>query len=117
MGRDMNLYIGFLNSNDRSVFHRSQPATWVDPFWQNKQISGDIADILSGDANSETSWLDVYDPAFEQDLNAFTDGSGTATENYGFTTTGQTGSGTHDSADTTSQSQLLDLIKNRELAK
>ena len=56
MSRDMNSYISFLNSNDWSVFHRSQPATWVDPFWQNQQISGDIADVLSDDAtNSETS--------------------------------------------------------------
>lgn len=116
MNRDMNSYIGFLNDNDRSVFHRSQPATWGDPFRPNKQISGDIADILNNDETDPAlSGLDAYDPQLEEDLNEFTDT--TTTEDFGFTTTGQTSSGAHESADTASQSELLNLIKQRELAK
>lgn len=71
MHRNMNSYVLFLDSTDRSVFHRSQPATWADPFWPNiQQTTGDIADILSGDAlDAEMSGLDVYDPAFEDEFN------------------------------------------------
>jgi hypothetical protein len=39
MDRNMGAYVSFLNSNDWSVFHLSQPATWTDPFWQNNQTS------------------------------------------------------------------------------
>ncbi len=48
MHRDTTAYISFLNTTDRSVFHRSQPATWTDPFW-SQQSSGAIADMFSGD--------------------------------------------------------------------
>ena len=47
MNRSLPAYVGFLNTNDRSIFHWSQPASWSAPFWPNKQISGDIADNLS----------------------------------------------------------------------
>ncbi len=117
MNRNTSAYIDFLNTTDRSVFHRSEPATWVDPFRQNNQISGNIADLLTWDAmDAELSGLDVYDPAFEEDLNTFTDESGT-TEDYGFTTTGQTATDTSASSGSTSQSELLNLIKARELTK
>ncbi|HBB04269.1 TPA: hypothetical protein DCZ39_05255 [Patescibacteria group bacterium] len=77
----MGEYVSFLNTNDWSIFHLSQPATWVDPFWPNKQISGDIADILSSDSvSAETSGLDVYDPSFEQDFNTITDSSLSGTD-------------------------------------
>jgi hypothetical protein len=80
--RNMSAYISFLDGNDWSIFQWSQPATWSDPFWQGNQNSGDIADMLSGDSvDAQTSGLDVYDPAFEEDLNSFTDTSGT-TEDY-----------------------------------
>jgi len=116
MNRNMNAYIGFLNTNDWSVFHWSQLSTWADPFWPH-QLSGSISDILSGDVtDSTTSWLDVYDPAFEQDLNTFSDTSGT-TEDYGFTTGEQTTSDNGTSSGTDSKSSLLNLIKQRELAK
>jgi len=77
MHRDMGAYISFLNSNDRSIFHWSQPATWADPFWPNiQQTTGDISDILSDDSlDAELSGLDAYDPMFEEDLNAIADGS------------------------------------------
>jgi len=75
MNRDINSYISFLNDNDRSSFHRSQPTTWSDPFRENNQISGNIADILGETPDPELSGLDVYDPAFEQDLNEFSDPS------------------------------------------
>lgn len=85
MDRKMGNYVSFLNSNDWSVFHLSQPATWSDPFWPNNQISGDIADILSGDTmNTELSGLDVYDPAFEEDLNEFSDPSLSGSEDEDF---------------------------------
>jgi hypothetical protein len=117
MNRNTSAYIDFLNTIDWSVFHRSEPATWVDPFWKNNQISGNIADLLTWDAmDTQLSGLDVYDPAFEEDLNTFTDGSGT-TEDYGFTTSGQAIPDASVSSGSTSQSELLDLIKARELAK
>jgi hypothetical protein len=76
MDWNLDTYVAFLNSNDWSVFHRSQPATWSDPFWSSKQISGDIADMFSKDTtDAESSGLDVYDPTFEQDLNQLSDGS------------------------------------------
>ena len=50
MNQEVNTYIDFLNATDWSVFQRSQPATWVDPFWKNEQISGDIADMFSDDS-------------------------------------------------------------------
>lgn len=113
MDRHMGEYVGFLNTNDWSVFHWSQPASWCDPFWPDKQFSGDIADIFSGDAaDAGTSGLDVYDPAFEQDFNATPDSSlSGADETFWFTADGQT------SSDTTSKIQLLKMIKQRELAK
>ena len=55
MGRDMGSYITFLNSNDWSIFHRSQPATWSDPFWPNSNLSGNISDILANDAGTSIS--------------------------------------------------------------
>lgn len=118
MNRDMNSYISFLNTNDWSLFHRSQPATWADPFRPNNQASGDIADIFSDDTmDSQLSGLDVYDPIFEKDLNEFTDGSGTTEEDFWFTADGQTPSDTHESADNTSKSDLLKRIKQHELTK
>jgi len=115
MNRDMNTYIGFLNNTDWSVFHWSQPATWSDPFWQSNQISWDIADILSGDVTtSDSSWLDVYDPAFEQDLNTFTDASATGTEDFWFTTSGQTVSDQTPPSETISKAELL---RQRKLAQ
>ena len=79
----MGAYVGFLNNTNWSVFHWSQPATWSDPFWQNNQTSGAIADILSGDAmDTELSGLDVYDPTFEEDLNTFTDAASTGEEGF-----------------------------------
>jgi hypothetical protein len=63
--------------------------------------------------------LDVYDPAFEEDLNTFTDTSGTwAEEDFWFTTSGQTApDAAHNSADAEPKTQLLNLIKQRELTK
>ena len=73
---DVNAYISFLNTNDRSVFHRSEPATWTDPFWPHQTSATSIDDLLS-DEEIETgiSGLDVYDPAFEEDLNALPESS------------------------------------------
>jgi len=116
MNRNISEYINFLDTNDWSLFHLSQPATWADPFWPNSQISGDIADILSDDTtNAELSGLDVYDPSFEEDLNAISDDSfsGTTEEGFGFTSDTETG----ETPDTTSKSELLNLIKQRELAQ
>ncbi len=56
MNRNTSTYVDFLNNNNWSVFHWSQPATWGDPFWPNKQYSGGIADVVSLDVlNSEDS--------------------------------------------------------------
>lgn len=75
-------YISFLNTNDWSQFHRSQTATWTDPFWP-QATTGDIADIFPADVvDTQSSGLDVYDPAFEQDLNQFTDPSATGQEDF-----------------------------------
>lgn len=119
MNRDVNGYISFLNSNDWSLFHRSQPSTWVDPFWPHQQISGDIADILDDTTGTELSGLDVYDPMFEEDLNAISDDSlsGTTEEGFGFVSDEQTPSDVQTSTDTDSKSSLLNLIKQRELQK
>ena len=119
--RDVYTYIDSLNATDWSVFHRSQPATWTDPFWTNKQISGDIAGILStsGDnLSTDSSGLDAYDPALEQDLNTITDTSLSGDEkDYGFVTSGQITSTTGVSSGTTSKAALLNVIKQRELKK
>lgn len=111
MSRNMNSYINFLNNNDRSDFKWTQTSTWSGPFWQNNQISWNIADILSGDViDIETSGLDVYDPAFEEDFNTFTDTSATGTEEgFWFTTSGQTSSDT--SNETLSNTELLNQRK------
>ena len=69
MHRDAGAYISLLANESRSMVVWSQPATWIDPFWPSDQISGDIADILDDTTNTEFSGLDVYDPAFEEDLN------------------------------------------------
>jgi len=97
MNWNMNAYISFLNTTDWSVFHWSQTATRGDPFWPSTaQLSGDIADILSDDAvETEFSGLDVYDPAFEEDLNTITDSSLSGDEGiYGFSTSGEVTSDT-----------------------
>lgn len=73
--------------------------------------------MFSGDTiDAELSGLDVYDPAFEQDLNAIPDDSlsGSGEEDFWFTTDGQTTSDLEISAGTSSISQL---IQQRELAK
>lgn len=73
---DLNAYVSFLNANDRSVFHRSQPATRTDPFWPHQTTTTGIDDLLSDEElETEMSGLDVYDPAFEEDLNALPDSS------------------------------------------
>ena len=68
-----NAYVQFLDSTDFSVFHLSQPSTWNDLFWPNTQSTGtvnDIADIFSGDTfATESTGVDVYDPAFEDEFN------------------------------------------------
>jgi hypothetical protein len=117
--RNTNTYISFLNTTDWSVFHRSQLSTWVDPFWPiPQQNTGDIIDELSDDSlDAELSGLDVYDPAFEQELNDITNDILTGDEDFGFTTDGQNITGTHESADTSSKSELLRLIQQRELTK
>lgn len=116
MNRDTNAYISFLNNNDRSVFHWSQPSTWTNPFWSH-QTSGDIADIFP-DTTVDTglSGLDVYDPALKQDLNTITDSSfsGSTGGDFWFTTDGQNTSGTDTSSGSNTISQLL---QQRELAK
>lgn len=67
-------YISFLDANDWSVFHWSQPATWADPFWPNKTADSSIEDILSDDEiEAEMSGLDAYDPTFEDELNTLPD--------------------------------------------
>lgn len=118
MNRNISTYISFLDTNDWSLFQRSQPATWSDPFWNTTQISGNIADVLSGDIGDvQSSDLDAYDPAFEADLNSFTDTSGT-TEDYWFTSSGQTVPDVNNnSADPEPKNQLLNLIKQHELTK
>lgn len=78
--RDVPAYIDFLNTNDWSSVRESSADTWTDLFWPNKQASGDIADILADDA--QLSGLDVYDPAFEDDLNQLPNGSGTQEEDF-----------------------------------
>ena len=77
MNRDINAYISFLNNEDWSVINPSQLDTWTNPFWLNKQVSGDIADILTEDilTGEQSSGLDVYDPALEADLNTVVDSS------------------------------------------
>ena len=116
MHRNVGAYITFLNSNDWTIFHRSQPATWTEPFWSTHQLSGDIADILSdGIINTVNTWttgLDVYDPALEQDLNTITDTSlsGTSGQDFWFTTDGQT-TGATTSSGSTSKSALLNALK------
>lgn len=85
MDRNLGEYIDLLNTNDWSVFHRSQPATRADPFWPDTQkTTGDIADILSEDSlDAEFSGMDVYDPAFEDELNDLPESSFTD-EDEGF---------------------------------
>lgn len=80
MNRSTDAYISFLNTNDWSVFHLSQPATWVDPFWPNTQTTGDISDGLGADTiDAELSGLDVNEAAFEDE---FTDGSLSGDEDF-----------------------------------
>lgn len=118
MNRNTSTYVDFLNNNNWSVFHWSQPATWGDPFWPNKQYSGGIADVVSLDVlNSEDSWLNVYDATFEQDLNAIADGSVSGTnEDFWFTADGQTSS-TVEISGADAKAQLLNIIKKSELNK
>lgn len=113
--RDINSYISFLNSNDWSIFHWSQPATWGDPFWPTNQNSGGIADILSDDI------VDVLDPnfsgantdpAFEQDSTLMTDSSW---ENFWFTTSWEAVSNTETSSGKTSTAELLNVIQKSKL--
>ena len=73
MDWNLNAYVKFLDTTDFSVFHLSQPSTWNDLFWPNRQTTGtvtDIADIFTGDASAtESTGVDVYDPAFEDNFN------------------------------------------------
>lgn len=121
MNRDMGAYITFLNGNDWSVFHASQPATWSDPFWPNNHLSGNISDILSNDAGTSiSSWLDVYDPAFEEDLNTITDSSlsGATGEDFWFTTNWQATdtqtTGVTISSWSISKGQLLNVMQHKK---
>lgn len=105
---DMNGYIKFLDANDRSLFHRSQPATWADPFWPHKSVDVGIDEELSDEEiEDEMSGLDVYDPTFEEDLNVLPDDETATEENFGFTTETKKSTG--------STSTLRDLIKQHEL--
>lgn len=111
-------YINFLNTHDGESFRWYNPVTWGQSFWPNK-ASDNISETLSWDTDDNSnSDLDVYDPAFEEDLNEFSDDtySWTSEADYGFTTEAQ-GSATGNASGTDSQSTLLDLIKQRELTK
>ena len=119
MSRNTNAYITFLDTNDWSAFQWSQPTTWTNPFWPNKNASGTISDIFTWDQiDSETSGLDVFDPAFEQEFNDSTTGSLSGTEeDFWFTTGEQKNTDAQTWSDATSKSELLNLIKQRELTK
>lgn len=90
------------------MFHRSQPATWVDPFWPIQSVDTSIEDILS-DEVIETEFstgFDPYDPSSEDDLNTLTEDDVTIEEDFWFTT-----DSTHDSAD--EQSILREFVEQR----
>ena len=116
MNWDTGAYISFLDSTDRAVFHWSQPSTWSDPFWSNThQWSWEIADMFSNDTwDAQLSGLDVYDPAFEADLNTISDGSlsDSSGQDFWFTTDEQLSSGSQIWSGTTSRDQLLNVIQN-----
>jgi hypothetical protein len=62
--------------------------------------------------------LDVFDPAFEEEFNDLSAGSlSGAEEDYWFTTDEQKNMDTQTWSETTSKSELLNLIKQRELTK
>jgi len=109
MKRDVNGYISFLNANDRSVFHRSQPATWADPFWPEQHADIGIEDMLTDkELEDEISGLDVYDPAFENEFATLsTSDSLDEEEDFGFVA-----DETHNSAPQ-KDSTLQQLIEQR----
>jgi len=121
MNRSVGWYVGFLNSNDWTALHWSQPANRADSFWPNNALSGvvadttssDIADMFSGE-DVPVSGLDVYDPAFEQDMNTITDSllSGTSEEPFWFVA-----SGANTPAETTSKSELLNVLQKSKLTQ
>lgn len=110
--RDINGYISFLNTTDWSVFHRSQPATWADPFWPHQDTEVSLEDMLSDEElEAEITNLDVYDPTFEDELNTLSDtstGDVIEEEDFGFVT-----DETHNSAseDTSTIQQLMEQRK------
>ena len=116
-------YVDFLNTNDRSSLRWSESASWTDVLWPTNQTSDDISDILADDTSM--SGLDVYDPAFEDELNEFSESSLSGEEDFWFTTETTTTSETHNSSEDssssdtsiTSKTELLNLIKQRELTK
>ncbi len=119
MNRDANSYVTFLNDHDWLSFQWSQPATWTDPFWPNENTSDTISDMFTWDQiDSEMSGLDVFDPAFEEDFNDATAWSlSGAEEDFWFTTDEQKNTNAQTWSETTSKSELLNLIKQRELTK
>ena len=109
MNRDIDTFVMSLNNTDWSVLHWSQPDTWVAPFWTNQQISGDIADMFSDDVvDTWVSGLDVYDPAFEEDLNAIADGS---EEDFWFTSDEKTVSNEEGPSGVSPTAELLNVMK------
>jgi len=65
------------------------------------------------------SGLDVYDPSFEQDMNTITDSSlsGVDEEPFWFVASGANISGTNAPAETTSKTELLNVIQKSKLAQ
>ena len=81
--------------------------------------SGDIADMLSPDTSgSQATWLDVYDPSLEEELNAIHETTLTWSDTgFWFVTTDQSTSVAQTGTETTSKQDLLKIIQKSELNK
>lgn len=111
---DVRAYIDFLNTRDRNEARGqlsiSQPSSFANMFrgegmpvtWQMDLLTGET---LTGEAST---WLDAYDPSREEEL---ANPESNSMNDSGFWFQESSGS------DSTSQEDLLNLIKERELNK
>jgi len=115
--RDVKGYIQLLNEKSRSESREQGGIPWIFRGEALVDSTGDM-ELLTGEDGSEVgTWIDVYDPSFEEDLNEIPQDTlssgdyGDAETDFGFTTDG---SGEYSSTWTSKSQQLLDIIKNEK---
>jgi len=118
--RDVTWYIQSLNEKSRSESRQQGGISWIFRGEPVEATTGDTELLTWEDSLDASTWVDVYDPSFEEDLNQIPQDTlssgdyGDVQTDFGFTTDGSgSAPSTWVSTWASKSQQLLDLI-NKE---